>query len=393
MNAMGNIVASGNVKVELPFKVESFSEDDGPFTILIKPGKYDYRILDVNGFKPRQLNVDGEWIDVCGQCADLEAKLKDFEQFKSLVADSVKDFLPEAYKDAEVRHISVTKVNDQVFDGLVVKKPGDNIGVNVYLNFYYDKFGLEHFVEAAEAVARQILMNEDHKKYTGSQYSVSDITDWDKVKKNLSFRLINRDLNKGYLTDKVYSSMLDLAIVYEIKLYDNAGHGRATISVNQGLFDSWGISIEEMHAQAVENISQQAQAFSMEDIIRQLFIEKMISEGCPEEEAELMAEDYLQMMKCEGPQMYVVSTKSKTYGAGVIICDPFMDQLAERFGDMYIIPSSIHECLVLPQEGVDPESLKPMVTNVNGTVLRDEEILSDKIYKYKKQTHTLYIVD
>jgi len=73
------IIKQGTVKVFKAFTVNRFDEDDGTVEIQISPGIYKYRVLDINGWKPRQILVRPEgneqWVDVCDNCADLEALL------------------------------------------------------------------------------------------------------------------------------------------------------------------------------------------------------------------------------------------------------------------------------------------------------------------------------
>ena len=68
-------VKTGVVTVKHPFNTDYFDEDDRLVVVNIKPGEYEYQVLDVNGFKPRQLKINGEWIDVMGRCEELEELL------------------------------------------------------------------------------------------------------------------------------------------------------------------------------------------------------------------------------------------------------------------------------------------------------------------------------
>jgi hypothetical protein len=81
------IVNSGKVKVKKAFTVKEFDEDDGWVEIKIKPGEYDYQVVNFRGWKPRQLKINGAWVDVAGDCKELEdlllvkegATIKDFK--------------------------------------------------------------------------------------------------------------------------------------------------------------------------------------------------------------------------------------------------------------------------------------------------------------------------
>jgi len=67
----------GTVEVKKTFTVKEFDEDDGWNTIKIKPGIYKYRVLNVRGWKPRQLFIDNEWIDIADNCEELEGMLSE----------------------------------------------------------------------------------------------------------------------------------------------------------------------------------------------------------------------------------------------------------------------------------------------------------------------------
>ena len=55
--------------------------------------------------------------------------------------------------------------------------------------------------------------------------------------------------------------------------------------------------------------------------------------------------------------------------------------------NFYILPSSIHEVILLPVENENDDigRLKEMVYEVNHTELSEEEILSDSIYMFNRE--------
>lgn len=61
-----------------------------------------------------------------------------------------------------------------------------------------------------------------------------------------------------------------------------------------------------------------------------------------------------------------------------------MDQIGESLkGDYYILPSSTHEMLVLPDNGeMTSHELKRMVMEVNNSEVRPEEKLAGEVYHY-----------
>ena len=66
------VIDSGIVDVKNTFIEKEFDEDDGWIEFEIYPGTYEYRVLDFNGLKPRQLKIDDVWVDVMGDCKELE---------------------------------------------------------------------------------------------------------------------------------------------------------------------------------------------------------------------------------------------------------------------------------------------------------------------------------
>ena len=66
-----------------------------------------------------------------------------------------------------------------------------------------------------------------------------------------------------------------------------------------------------------------------------------------------------------------------------------MEKAAETIGDdFYILPSSIHETILVPVRGKEDEAdkLAEMVACVNSSEVPDTEILSNHVYRYRRQS-------
>lgn len=66
-----NVIKSGVVTIYHGFDVKSFDEDEGWITTHVTAGFYNYRILDVAGWRPQQLLIKGEWLDLGGACEEV----------------------------------------------------------------------------------------------------------------------------------------------------------------------------------------------------------------------------------------------------------------------------------------------------------------------------------
>lgn len=89
------------------------------------------------------------------------------------------------------------------------------------------------------------------------------------------------------------------------------------------------------------------------------------------------------------PCAYVVTNQEEEYGAAAILIKEAMEKLRDRIGEFYIIPSSIHEILVVPN--AIAVELKKMVREINDTVVEVKEVLSYNIYKYDPRSKEVVI--
>ena len=92
--------------------------------------------------------------------------------------------------------------------------------------------------------------------------------------------------------------------------------------------------------------------------------------------------------------MIVVSNKSKMYGAVNAAVTQTLRSIAESTESsmLYILPSSVHEVIVLPEEchsGIEVRGLIQMVKEINASQVAPRDRLSDSVYIYTRETDTL----
>ena len=109
------------------------------------------------------------------------------------------------------------------------------------------------------------------------------------------------------------------------------------------------------------------------------------------DEAKEMA---MQMMPDIPDTMFVLTNDTKVNGAAAILNDDIRQEIAEKVGDFYMLPSSIHETLIIPKEaGMEFKELEQMVQEVNQTQVAPGERLSDHVYEYDAKEHELFRSD
>lgn len=78
--------------------------------------------------------------------------------------------------------------------------------------------------------------------------------------------------------------------------------------------------------------------------------------------------------------MYVLSNDKQVFGAGAILYDGMYEKLEKIVGDFIVIPSSVHETIIVPSI-YDSPYITSMIREVNETVVAPEEVLSNRPYK------------
>ena len=70
-----------------------------------------------------------------------------------------------------------------------------------------------------------------------------------------------------------------------------------------------------------------------------------------------------------------------------------MEKIGEFLGNFYILPSSIHESIIVPAScALEASELIHMVRQVNETNVDPEELLSDNIYYYDKVEKSFAVI-
>ncbi len=304
----------------------------------------------------------------------------DYQNFCTYVKDNILNYLPEQYAESSVSVESTMKNNGVVRQGLTIRVPDCNISPVMYLEESYRQYDMGISIETvcreiADAYQRHIIMEAPVK--------LDDVIDFDKVKPNITMKLLVAKTNKSLLLERPATRIDDFAVFYQIELV-GMGDGRATIPVTKELFHGWGIALSELHKIAVNNTEKlfPSKLMTMESA---LFGEK---------EDLFLAGEY---MPTELP-MLILTNKEMNGGACAIVNPDVLDKVSKLLNDsFYIIPSSVHETIILPKEsvknmGMGVAELGAMVREVNGNEVSREEQLSDHIYEYDKNQRKLETV-
>ncbi len=210
-------------------------------------------------------------------------------------------------------------------------------------------------------------------------------------------RMVNFLRHQTELEARPHRRFGDMALIYQLLLHQRDGIW-LTAQVTWDLIKQ-RMDEQELYETACAN-SRICLPPAAEDIREVL--KECVLDGCLERHPKDIGSALIaagtetkQMQPEENWPMYVVTNQSRLYGAAVLFYSDILDELAKKFeGDLLILPSSIHEVLVLPYMGeAYHQAFLKMVRQANQTVVLEEEILSDSIYRYDRRAGELCQID
>ena len=290
-----------------------------------------------------------------------------YQEFKQNTIHAISTKLGPSYRIALQ---DIIKNNDIHLDGLTILSEQSNISPTIYLNYYYEQYLAG---KSLSEIFEDILLTY-HNNVPKGNIDISFFTDYQKVKDHIIFKLVNYERNKELLSKVPHIRYLDLAIVFNC-LVNTTSEGFATILIYHHHLSFWNISIEELHTLAMQN-TPRLLSYHLQNMTE--ILTRIISD----ENADLLEEDF------DLFPMYVLSNTSKLNGSGCILYEDLLSEISYRLdSDLYILPSSIHEVLLIPtKHATSYAELSSMVCEVNATQLSKEEILSDHVYYYSRDT-------
>lgn len=304
------------------------------------------------------------------------------EKFYSAVAEEVRGLAGSAY---DVRLIRNRKNNGVIYTGLTMMLPGEKGSPCIRLDDYYKEYkgGGEGIRETAEAVYAQFLEN----RGALDGVDVAGLSDWDTVGKRVCARLVNAEMNRDSLAGMPHRKLLDLAVIYCAEVDGIAGEdGVASFLIEDRHMKAWGLKEEDFYRTACRNMRLSGEAVfeSMKRILRRMMGEIPFA-------GEILSEEEFSEMPDAG--LYVLTNRRKLFGAAELLDGNTLREIGDRLGNDYIVlPSSLHECIILPADGRVPYGdLAEMVWGINREQVSVEERLSDHVYLYEREKETLTI--
>lgn len=263
----------------------------------------------------------------------------------------------------------VIKNNGCEMDGLVIMEKGKDIAPTIYLDSFYELYTNG---ENIKNIIRQIEVIYEQNK-NNVTFDVNILKHFDTIKDKIVYKVVNYRSNEKLLEQVPHKRILDLAVVFYCLLDNEYGRSATALIYNNNL-KNWNVTMDDVYKAALKNTPDllHSKISSMAALFEKC--------GVNVDGEEVDLKDYVPS------DMYVLTNESKLNGAACILYENVLYDFAQKLGaDLYILPSSVHEVILLPKLSMfEKDELVNMVKEVNTEGVAADEVLSDHVYEYNR---------
>lgn len=279
-----------------------------------------------------------------------------FYEFQKMTEKDMKEFFHENGMPIKVKIDTVKKVG-MSYTGMEL-----DYGKNIH-----PVFNLEQCYEDLEMMPYKEVFRRMAESAMQAIHDAPEYVDFDlqNASERLFVQLVSTERNREVLDQIPHREVEDLSLICRIEMPAMDGH-EANAVVKAPMLQMMGMTQEELFEAAMKN-SVHKRPEKLETL--QAVLARMVGHEVHEEGAN---------------EFYVLTNKQANLGAATIFYPEVMEKCAEELnGNFYIIPSSLHEVLLCPENPfIKSEKMKSVVKEINDTQLLPEEILSYQVYHY-----------
>ncbi|MBE6019817.1 MAG: hypothetical protein E7230_05770 [Clostridiales bacterium] len=290
----------------------------------------------------------------------------DFMDFKTALTTgcrSMLDTIPadSGFNGVRIEERTVAKAQRGELSGLIFRMPETVCAPTFYVEDFYDLYKAGSPLEELS-----VTLVHDALHYLRTPPVFPEI-DADVFKGQAGFgtRLINKAVNRDYLKNIPYLEECGLALIAELR----SGEYRAVIT--NELLDSLGMTADELLEKAIREsaVSEPATLYDLSEMFRGS------TDGCEN----LLNNRSKTVLPSDS--LYVLSNESCYWGASALLYPDMLEKLdALMGGAFYVLPSSVHEVLLLPASEGDPQRLADIIGAANQTVTGSDVFLSNDLF-------------
>jgi len=308
-------------------------------------------------------------------------------EFYDYVQRNLPEYLPEQLAGASVKLREQVKNYDEELTGVMVSLPGEQVTPVIYLGGCYERYAEgANLDDVLRDLAQAVTDARTQSAMVGDPEAIMD---FDFAKDKLQVRLFDTEANQKRLEPLVHHCLGDLTCAYSIVLSESQGNAMS-VMVTPQIMEAWGVTKRQVHEAAMEADLERGVTLNA---IGEL-IDSMLTGQEPDNyiSPEALADGIRPDFEGMGMALMCLSNGSRLNGASMIINPEVQANIAQVLGgNYYMLPSSIHEVLVLPDTVGGPKAaeLGAMVKEINETQVAPQDRLSDKVQYYDAETRSL----
>lgn len=198
---------------------------------------------------------------------------------------------------------------------------------------------------------------------------------YEDLKDKLQIRIYDPDFSRNLLEGKIVTYIGDFALIYMATLYESKKE-LGNLMFTPELMDALGIDIQTLHRDAmIGDLNWDPVLFTTDDLIESFLLNKpLFSINLFNRKARMQGDQLPMLTLTKGNQMN---------GASMILHKSIRKKIGDIVGgNFYVLPSSIHEVMIIPEEGFKADDLSELVSKCNSELFTEanlEDILSDKV--------------
>ncbi len=282
------------------------------------------------------------------------------KEFVSLCRSALSESGPV---DMKIEERKVNKAQRGVLNGLLFRKEGLACAPTFYVEDFYKEYkDGTPIADLSEEVIETAIRSMGLASMLARE-SFDMLGDKD----NLRVRMLNKGRNKDYLMNIPHRDVGG-GFVYIAEI----GRGEYGAVITDELMDECGMASDELFDTAIKNTMELFPA-----VLHDLGESAMSWQN---ECDNLLEKPGGKAPAGTGPG-YVLTNSSFFWGAGALFYPGMIDRIHELLdGDFYVLPSSVHELILIAVYDQDPQQLADLVRSANRAVVRENEILADDLY-------------
>lgn len=294
-----------------------------------------------------------------------------YEEFKKVIIDGVKKYMPEEFAEYELIQQPVTQINC-CLDGLTFANVGK--GTCAMPMMYIDKL-YEYYLDTGNIDSVFSTVASTMTEGLNKRSTCESIVETDLLQKtdNIIFQVINTKQNEQLLREVPHREFLDLSVIYYYTGNDDS-IGSYRILIRNDIAEVQNLSEEELFEYAKENTLR-----ILPPVLDGMPLDIPIING-------ILRTNYEIGEPLPQNGMYQLLTRHDFGGAAYLLYEELLQVIAEQLNsDIYILPSSVDDLIIVSAKYHDPELLAEMVFEVNMNGLPLSMRLSNEIYHYDKE--------